>query len=129
MAHICILRLPPRSESDRTRKGWDVRHSQTRNHVMAENEAIVEFKVKDLFLEIKRDLTEIKTTLQSKADKAELEKIEAQVTQLEKSMASKAAVDVVQANARATRLQWVAIVVATLVGLIGIAADVFQHLR
>lgn len=96
---------------------------------MAENEAIVEFKVKDLFLEIKRDLTEIKTTLQSKADKAELEKIEAQVTQLEKSMASKAAVDVVQANARATRLQWVAIVVATLVGLIGIAADVFQHLR
>lgn len=128
VAPIYTLKYPPRSESESSREGREVRPDYlSGNWTMAAEEPIVEFKVKDLFLEIKRDLVEIKQTLQTKADKSELDKLETTVAQMKETLSTKAAIEVVQANTRSTRLQWVGIVLASLLSTAGIIVELLRH--
>lgn len=94
---------------------------------MPENDAVVEFKVKDLFMDIKRDLHDIKDTLSKKADKTDLEKLEDEVNELKQNQASKAAIDEVGTVARDTRRQWIGLVVSLLLGLGAIVAEFLRR--
>lgn len=92
------------------------------------DEIVVEFKVKDLFLEIKRDLDEIKNKIQQKADRVELERIESEVNELKQKQAAKAAVDDLIAVAADTRKQWVGLIVTGLLGLVSISIHIARLL-
>ena len=94
---------------------------------MSPDEPIIEFKVKDLFLQIKADLDLIKNALGSKADKLDLEKLEAEVGTLKSNMAAKAAVEDVQNNIKATKLQWISIAATSIVAVIGIIVELLRH--
>lgn len=94
---------------------------------MPENEAVVEFKVKDLFMDIKRDLHDIKDTLTKKADKTDLDKLEEEVVALKQNQASKAAIDQVSSVAQDTRRQWIAILASIIIGLGGLVVEFLRH--
>lgn len=94
---------------------------------MAPNEPTVEFSVKDLFLDIKNKLEEIKQTVDKKADRRELEALEVEVRKLQQDAVAKAAVEDVQSLAKATRLQWVGLIITSLIAMGGIVLDLLQH--
>lgn len=100
---------------------------RSRDKPMSPDEPIIEFKVKDLFLQIKADLDLIKNALGSKADKLDLEKLEAEVGTLKSNMAAKAAVEDVQNNIKATKLQWISIAATSIVAVIGIIVELLRH--
>lgn len=91
------------------------------------DELTVEFKVKDLFLDIKNSLNEIKQKMDLKAEKVEVDKLEGEVRELQKRQAAKAATDDLQKIAIETRRQWVGIAASTLLGLGALFIDLFRH--
>lgn len=95
---------------------------------MPQDDVVVEFKVKDLFLEIKRDLDDIKTKIQQKADRTELEHLEVAVSDLKLGQAAKAAVDDLLIVAKDTRRQWVVLVVTGILSVASIAVEIARLL-